>query len=76
MRNRAEIFVLLETLAMAPTVSLQELLYFAEQHRLTGTGIGFVDAHLLASALLSKLPLWTTDARLRAAAVRLGIAHR
>ena len=76
MRNRAEILALLQALAVTPTVSLQELLYFVEQHRLTGTGIGFVDTHLLASALLSKLPLWTTDARLRAVAVRLGLAYR
>lgn len=76
MRNRAEILALLQTLAMAPTVGAQELLYFVEQHRLMGTGIGFVDAHLLASALLSKLPLWTSDTKLRKVAMKLGVAYR
>jgi hypothetical protein len=28
-----------------------------------GMGIGFVDAHLLASAQLSGIPLWTSDNR-------------
>ncbi|KPF62782.1 hypothetical protein IP88_14260 [alpha proteobacterium AAP81b] len=42
---------------------------------LGGSGIGYVDAHLLASAML--VPggaLWTHDKRLLAAATRLGLA--
>jgi predicted nucleic acid-binding protein len=39
-----------------------------------GQGIGFVDVHLLASAQLSDLLLWTHDRRLRTAAGKLGIA--
>jgi predicted nucleic acid-binding protein len=31
-------------------------------------GIGWIDAHLLASALLSEAELWTLDERLRRAA--------
>ncbi|MGA2327014.1 MAG: hypothetical protein ABSH05_12090 [Bryobacteraceae bacterium] len=42
-----------------------------EAHRLWGKGIGWIDAHLLASAPLSKCALWTHDRRLRAAAAQL-----
>lgn len=43
--------------------------------RLHGTGIGYVDAHLVASTLItSGLTMWTRDKKLRAVAERLGIA--
>lgn len=37
-------------------------------------GIGWIDAHLLASALVGRLRLWTTDPSLATAAKKLGIA--
>jgi predicted nucleic acid-binding protein len=37
-------------------------------------GIGWIDAHLLAAALLSNTPLWTLDRRLRNLAVASGEA--
>ncbi|MGH7520301.1 MAG: hypothetical protein ACREMI_03385 [Gemmatimonadales bacterium] len=37
-------------------------------------GIGWVDAHLLASARLDRLRLWTLDRRLARVAQDLGIA--
>jgi predicted nucleic acid-binding protein len=61
---------------LAPTVTLEELLYFIERHRLMGMGIGFVDAHLLASAQLSGIALWTVDKKLRSAARELKVAFR
>jgi hypothetical protein len=36
-----------------------------KQNHLSGTGIGFVDVHLLASAQLSGISLWTNDKRLK-----------
>ena len=45
-----------------------------ERHRISGRGIGLVDAHLLASVLLTpEARLWTRDKRLRAVATELGI---
>ena len=75
-RNRKEILSLLQTLPMAPGVSLEEVLYFIEHNKLMGIGIGFVDAHLLASAQLARLPLWTSDKRLKAAAVKLELSYK
>ena len=71
--NRAEILGLLQQLPAVATIAPDEYLFFVEKHRLMGTGIGFVDIHLLASALLSGVPLWTGDRRLREAADALGI---
>lgn len=52
-----------------------EVLSFIEQHRLFGTGIGWIDAHLLASARLSNCRLWTLDARLRETAVKFKLGY-
>jgi predicted nucleic acid-binding protein len=52
-----------------------EVLAFIDRHRLFGSGIGYVDAHLLASVRLTAgASLWTKDARLRRVAETLGVA--
>ena len=55
--------------------SAGEVLGFIASHALYGIGIGYVDAHLLASARLTPgSTLWTLDKSLAAAALRLGVA--
>ena len=44
---------------------------FVEAHRLMGSGIGWIDAHLLASAVLARTPLWSMDAKLAKAVRRV-----
>ncbi len=52
-----------------------EVLTLIEAAGLSGSGIGYIDAHLLASLRLHpKSALWTGDLRLIAAAKRCGIA--
>lgn len=75
-KNRSEFFSLLQALPVTPTIDLTEYLYFIEQNHLQGIGIGFVDVHLLASAKLSEIPLWTNDERLKNAASSLKISYR
>ena len=70
-KNRSQILALLQDLPKAPTIDLAEHLYFIEQNHLSGIGIGFVDVHLLASAQLSGIPLWTNDKRLKETALKL-----
>jgi len=41
-----------------------------------GKGIGFVDVHLLASAKLIGVRLWTADKRLKSAADLLELAFK
>ena len=74
-KNRDEFLTLLQTLPMVPTASLDEVLYFIEQNRLMGMGLGFVDMHLLASAKLSEIPLWTADKELKSAAIKLKLTY-
>ena len=75
-KNRREILSLLDALPMATTAEHDEVLQFIESHDLMGTGLGLVDIHLLASALLSKAPLWTSDKHLKAASERLAIDYQ
>jgi predicted nucleic acid-binding protein len=74
--RRDEVLALLAALPQAPTADHPEALAFVETNRLTGSGVGWIDVHLLASAKLVGLPLWTLDRRLASAAGALGIAPR
>lgn len=62
--NRDEILRLLEALPVADEATHQETLTTVRRWNLDGRGIGWVDAHLFASALLSDAELWTADNRL------------
>jgi predicted nucleic acid-binding protein len=75
-RNRSEILSLLRALPVTPTIDLTECLFFVEQNILFGMGIGFVDVHLMASAKLSNILLWTADKNLRQAAAKLKLSYR
>lgn len=68
---RSEVLSLLSALPQAPLAEHDEVLAFVESNRLAGTGIGWVDAHLLAAARLAGVGLWTLDGAL--ADVALGL---
>jgi len=74
LRNRREILSLLSALPSAPVADHEEVLRLVESRGLDGRGIGWIDAHLMASALLSRSPLWTLDRKLKAVASSLGIS--
>ena len=59
----------------APVVSHGEVVTLVRERKLFGRGLGWVDAHLLASALVGRLPLWTDDAALATVARELGIGY-
>ena len=65
----------LALLPAIPVVSQAEVLAFVAHWRLQGAGIGWIDAHLAASALAFGATLWTHDGKLGGVAERLGIAH-
>lgn len=73
LKNRREILALLKALPPAVEARHEEVLLLVENHRLMGLGLGYVDIHLLAAALLTSVPLWTEDKSLKAAAVRLQV---
>ncbi len=73
LRHRDEILFLLAAL---PTVTLadhDEVMTFIEHNGLMGAGIGWIDAHLLSSAMLTDTPLWTLDKPLARASRAIGI---
>ena len=74
LRNRQEILSLLSALPEARVAEHDEVLHLVEGRHLYGRGLGWVDAHLLASALLTRCTLWTLDKPLRRAAAALKIS--
>lgn len=75
LKNRGDILKLLGDLPSAPTAADIEVLEFIERRALMGRGIGYIDVHLLAAAVLSgDTRLWTRDKRLADAAKELGIS--
>lgn len=76
LRNREEIISLLGALPQPPILSHDEALTLLQEQHLMGSGLGWVDVHLLGSALLAGLRLWTLDGALAGAAAKLGIGVR
>lgn len=64
LKRRREVIELLAALPSALMVSHDEAMAFVEQRRLAGLGVGWVDVHLAASAVVSHAKLWTADGRL------------
>ncbi len=75
LKNRSEIISLLQTLPMATLAEHEEVMRFIEDYRLMGKGLGFIDMHLLTSAILTQVALWTHDKRLKQASLKLGLAY-
>jgi predicted nucleic acid-binding protein len=76
-RKRDEVIARFLILPVPNVAQEGHLLDLIERENLWSTGIGYSDAHLLASALLTPGgQLWTRDKRLHAQAERLGIAYR
>lgn len=71
LKNRTMIVSLLEALPSAPVVEHEEVVAFIHARALWGKGLGYVDTHLLAAALLGAVPLWTLDKQLGKAAAGL-----
>ena len=74
LKNREEILGLLNALPQADSAEHDEVLHLLDSHRLFGHGLGWVDLHLLASALLAECDLWTLDRPLKRAAQRMSIS--
>lgn len=74
LKRRGEILSDLQELPSAKPASAAEVLQLIQDRRLWGRGLGWVDVHLLASALLSDCGFWTLDKRLARAASELGLS--
>jgi predicted nucleic acid-binding protein len=75
LRNRREIITYLQSLPMAILAEDEEVLKFIENNRLMGKGLGYIDVHLIASAVLTNVPLWTLDKTLEKFTKKIGIHY-
>lgn len=76
LKDRRSFVAMLAELPQASPVSDDGLIEYVDQAELHGTGIGMVDAHLLACAAQGEgIRLWTRDKRLQQHAERLGLAY-
>jgi predicted nucleic acid-binding protein len=74
LRQRDAILGYLGDLPRAQVATDDEVLDFISRERLHGLGVGYIDAHLIASTLLTPgARLWTHDRRLAALSGRLGV---
>ena len=74
-RERDVFLVRLQKLFRSAVATDDEVLRFITRFRLFGLGIGYIDCHLLAAAMLTpEAMLWSNDVRLSQVAERLGLA--
>ena len=72
-RNRSVVLRSLEALPRSAHATHDESLRLVDERKLWGAGLGWIDMHLLASALLSGCLLWTLDQRLDKVAAEAGV---
>jgi predicted nucleic acid-binding protein len=75
LKPRKIVLVSLQKLPQVTMSTDKEVLHFVDRYALYGTGIGYIDAHLLASLRLTPgAVLWTRDKPLQLVAEKLGLA--
>ena len=74
LRDRVRVLGMFRRMPVAAVATHTEVLTLIERRTLAGRGIGYVDAHLLASAVIAGARLWTRDERLAAVARELALA--
>ena len=63
-KNRKVIITSLQTLPQTIPIDHKEILIFIEKNQIMGKGLGYIDIALLASSLVTDIPLWTLDNKL------------
>lgn len=74
--GRRKLLAAYERMHQTGIVPHRDVVAFARDRDLRGRGMGWIDVHLLASAIVGRLQLWTADQRFYAVADEFGIAHR
>jgi predicted nucleic acid-binding protein len=73
--GRGEFLDAYRRLPPARVVPHTEVVEFVRARNLRGRGAGWIDIHLLASALIDRFQLWTVDSRIAALANELGVGY-
>jgi predicted nucleic acid-binding protein len=74
--GRRKFLAAYEHIHQAITVPHREVIKFVRDRELHGRGIGWIDVHLLASAIVGRMHLWTIDSNFLELATDLGVAYR
>jgi predicted nucleic acid-binding protein len=74
--GRRKLLAAYERMHQAEMVPHRDVIAFVRHRDLHGRGVGWIDVHLLASAIVGRLQLWTADPRCAAVANELGVAYR
>lgn len=69
--KRKNFLSLIENLPQSSVATNEEVTHLIESNKLHAKGIGFTDAHILASSMIDDVPLWTKDKRLHAISKKL-----
>ena len=73
--GRRKLLTAYERMHQAATVPHRDVVAFVRDRGLHGRGVGWIDVHLLASAVVGRLQLWTADPRFSAVANEVGVAY-
>ena len=74
-RGRTELLAAYAEIHRARTLPHVEVVAFVEARGLRARGIGWVDVHLLASTVVERCTLWSTDGNLADLATELHVAY-
>lgn len=72
--NRSEFLARIHALPQAPIAMHEEVLEVISNNRLYGTGLGAIDVHIIASAMLGQVKIWSRDKALIRESTRLNLA--
>ena len=73
--GRAKLLSAYELMHQAAVIPHREVAAFVRDRGLNGRGVGWIDVHLLASAVVGRFQVWTADPRFAALAENLGVAY-
>ena len=73
--GRRKLLAAYERIHQAGMIPHREVVTFVHDRGLHGRGVGWIDVHLLASAIVHRLQLWTADPRFSTVAKEFGVAY-
>ena len=73
--GRRKLLAAYERMHQASVVPHNDVVAFVRDRKLHGRGVGWIDVHLLASAIVGRMHLWTADSRCSAVANELGVDY-
>ena len=73
--DRRKLLAAYERMHQAVMVPHRDVVQFVRDRGLHGRGVGWIDVHLLASAIVGRLQLWTADPRFSAVANEFGVDY-